>query len=87
MNQAFSHRYHKLPYQQLAGLSFETRTNLLLDPKRFPDPNGMAAELHRLNARLMVSVWPIMDPKSDNNKEMYDQGYLLGNGATYDAFQ
>ncbi len=58
-----------------------------LDPERFPDPNQMTAELHRLNARLMVSVWPIMDPKSDNNKEMRDQGCLLGNGATYDAFQ
>ena len=58
-----------------------------LDPERFPDPKGMTAELHRLNARLMVSIWPIMDPKSDNNKEMRDQGYLLGNQVTYDAFQ
>ena len=58
-----------------------------LDPKRFPDPKGMTAELHRLNARLMVSVWPIMHPGSDNYIEMRDQGYLLGNQATYDAFQ
>ena len=58
-----------------------------LDPERFPDPKGMTAELHRLNARLMVSIWPIMDSKSDNNKEMRDQGYLLGNQVTYDAFQ
>jgi alpha-D-xyloside xylohydrolase len=58
-----------------------------LDPERFPDPNAMTAELHRLNAHLMVSIWPIMDSKSDNNKEMREQGYLLGNQATYDAFQ
>jgi alpha-D-xyloside xylohydrolase len=58
-----------------------------LDPERFPDPKGMTAELHRLNAHLMVSIWPIMDPQSDNNKEMRDHGYLLGNQATYDAFQ
>jgi alpha-D-xyloside xylohydrolase len=57
------------------------------DPERFPDPKGMTSELHRLNARLMVSIWPIMDSKSDNNKEMRDQGYLLGNQVTYDAFQ
>ena len=58
-----------------------------LDPKRFPDPKGMTAELHRLNAHLMVSIWPIMSPGSDNCIEMRDQGYLLGNQATYDAFQ
>jgi alpha-D-xyloside xylohydrolase len=58
-----------------------------LDPERFPDPKAMTVELHRLNARLMVSIWPIMDPKSDNNKEMRERGYLLGNQATYDAFQ
>ena len=58
-----------------------------LDPQRFPDPKGMTAELHRLNARLMVSIWPIMNSGSDNYIEMRDQGYLLGNQATYDAFQ
>ena len=58
-----------------------------LDPERYPDPKGMMAELHRLNTRLMVSVWPIMDPGGDNWREMHDQGYLLGNQATYDAFQ
>ena len=58
-----------------------------LDPERFPDPKEMTAELHRLNAHLMVSIWPIMSPDSDNCIEMRDQGYLLGNHATYDAFQ
>jgi alpha-D-xyloside xylohydrolase len=58
-----------------------------LDPERFPDPKAMTAELHRLNAHLMVSIWPIMSPTSDNCIEMRDQGYLLGNQATYDAFQ
>jgi alpha-D-xyloside xylohydrolase len=57
------------------------------DPERFPDPKEMTAELHRLNARLMVSIWPIMSPGCDNWIEMRDQGYLLGNQATYDAFQ
>ena len=31
-----------------------------LDPERFPDPDGMMADLHALHARLMVSIWPIM---------------------------
>lgn len=58
-----------------------------LDPERFPDPKGMISELHQLNTRLMISVWPIMSPGGDNWHEMRDQGCLLGNQATYDAFQ
>ena len=58
-----------------------------LDPARFPDPEGMMAELHRMDARLMVSIWPIMNPNSDNHKEMLAHDALLGNRATYDAFQ
>jgi alpha-D-xyloside xylohydrolase len=58
-----------------------------LDPDRFPDPDQMMSELHKMNARLMVSIWPIMHPASENCIEMKDQGYLLGNQATYDAFQ
>jgi len=58
-----------------------------LDPKRFPDPDQMMADLHNLNARLMVSIWPIMHPDSMNCGEMKDQGCLLANQATYDAFK
>jgi alpha-D-xyloside xylohydrolase len=58
-----------------------------LDPERFPDPAGMMAELHRMNARLMISIWPNMNPGGDNWREMRDQSFLLGNGGTYDAFQ
>jgi alpha-D-xyloside xylohydrolase len=57
-----------------------------LDPERFPDPDGMMAELHQMNARLMISIWPNMNPGGDNWHEMRDQGCLLGNQATYDAF-
>lgn len=58
-----------------------------LDPERFPDPPGMMAELHRMNARLMISIWPNMNPGGANWHEMHAQGCLLGNGGTYDAFQ
>jgi alpha-D-xyloside xylohydrolase len=57
------------------------------DSERYPDPDGMTAELHRLNARLMISVWPIMNPGTDNWRELREQDCLLGNQATYDAFQ
>ncbi len=47
----------------------------------------MMRELHRLNTRLMISIWPNMNPGGDNWREMRDQGCLLGNQGTYDAFQ
>lgn len=58
-----------------------------LDPERFPDPRGMMTELHQMHSRLMISIWPNMNPGGDNWREMRTQGYLLGNGGTYDAFQ
>jgi alpha-D-xyloside xylohydrolase len=58
-----------------------------LDPERFPDPDGMIAELRRMNARLMISIWPNMNPGGDNWHEMREQSCLLGNQATYDAFK
>ena len=57
-----------------------------LDPERFPDPDGMTKQLHDLNAKLMVSIWPIMRAGGDNHREMSERGFLLGNQATYDAF-
>lgn len=58
-----------------------------LDPERFPDPKGLVTELHDMNARLMISIWPNMNPGGANWREMRDQGFLLGNQGTYDAFQ
>ena len=57
-----------------------------LDPDRFPNPEKMMEELHKLNVRLMVSIWPNMAAGSANHKEMLDNGYLLGNQSNYDAF-
>ncbi len=57
-----------------------------LDPARFPDPNKMIDDLHGLNARLMVSIWPHMSNDGPNHLEMKKHGYLLGNQSTYNAF-
>ncbi|MGP4040078.1 glycoside hydrolase family 31 protein [Gracilibacillus sp. D59] len=56
------------------------------DPERFPNPTEMMEEIHQLNAKLMVSIWPIMSNDGPNHVEMKQKGYLLGNQATYDAF-
>lgn len=56
------------------------------DPERFPDPTQMMASLHRLNARLMISVWPKFSHDGPNQLEMRAAGGLLGDDSTYDAF-
>lgn len=58
----------------------------ILDKGRFPDLEGMMDELHSMNTRLMVSIWPIMNAGGKNHKEMKEKGFLLGNQATYNAF-
>ncbi|MDF7774089.1 glycoside hydrolase family 31 protein [Sphingomonas sp. AOB5] len=46
------------------------------DPKRFPDPVGMVNEVHALNARVMISVWPKFYPNTKNAQELAAKGYL-----------
>ncbi|MEH0551086.1 glycoside hydrolase family 31 protein [Streptomyces sp. B21-101] len=56
------------------------------DPARYPDPGQLCTDLHELDARLMVSVWPNMHNNGPNQIEMRDHGFLLGDGSTYNAF-
>jgi alpha-D-xyloside xylohydrolase len=56
------------------------------DEKRYPDPEGMMKELHELDARLLLSIWPHMDAKSDNYREFKEQNLLLAMWNVYDAF-
>lgn len=46
------------------------------DPEYWPDPAGMVRELEQMGIRLMVSVWPTVDPKSPNYPVMLENGYL-----------
>ena len=57
-----------------------------LDPERFPDPDGLVSDLHAIGVRLMVSIWPILRPGGDDWRELAEEGHLLGNQATYNAF-
>ncbi len=47
------------------------------DKKRFPDVPGMIKKLHDDNVHFMISIWPTMDEKSENYKEMKEKGTLL----------
>ncbi len=37
----------------------------------------MCDELEKLGMKLMVSIWPTVDPGSENFDEMRDKGYLM----------
>lgn len=47
------------------------------DQKRFPDVTKMVDELHKQNVRFMISIWPSMDEKCANYKEMKEKDCLL----------
>lgn len=68
------------------------------DKEFFPDPAEMIAELKDMGMKTMVSVWPQIDFRSENFKEMYQRGLLVqtdhgvniqkdfhGNNIFYDA--
>lgn len=58
------------------------------DPEYWPDPKAMCDELHAMGTKVVVSVWPSVDRKSENFEELYELGYLIrterGSAQTYD---
>lgn len=48
------------------------------DPECWPDPAGMIRELDAMGVKLMVSIWPSVNGRSDNAAVMKDSGYLVG---------
>lgn len=47
------------------------------DPTYWPDPAAMVHELKEMGVELMVSVWPTVEPESENYPEMLEKGYLI----------
>jgi alpha-D-xyloside xylohydrolase len=58
------------------------------DTKYWPDPKAMVDELHSMGIKVIVSVWPSVDRKSENFGPMMEQGLLIkterGAAQTYD---
>ena len=46
------------------------------DPKFFPDPAGMVDEVHKLNAKIMISVWPKFYITTGHFKEFDSKGWM-----------
>ncbi|MCR4739937.1 MAG: DUF5110 domain-containing protein [Lachnospiraceae bacterium] len=56
------------------------------DKKRYPDLPATVNDLHENNVHFMVSIWPNMSPETENYAEFANEGKLLPNSGTYDAF-
>ena len=56
------------------------------DKERFPNPAEMIEQLHEMQVRFMISIWPNMDERSDNYREMKEKGQLLPASNVYNAF-
>ena len=58
------------------------------DKTYWPDPKAMVDELHSMGIRVIVSVWPSVDRKSENFAPMMERGLLIrterGAAQTYD---
>jgi len=46
------------------------------DPKFFPDPAGMVNEVHKLNAKIMISVWPKFYITTEHYREFDKNGWM-----------
>ncbi len=46
------------------------------DASRFPNPQKMMDDIHAMNARCMISVWPKFYHNTDNYKELDAKGYI-----------
>ncbi|MBR4145698.1 MAG: family 31 glucosidase [Lachnospiraceae bacterium] len=58
------------------------------DKEYWPDPKAMVDELHSMGIKVIVSVWPSVDRKSENFYPMMEKGLLIkterGAAQTYD---
>lgn len=58
------------------------------DREYWPDPKAMCDELHAMGTKVVVSVWPSVDRKSENFEELFNRGLLIqterGSIQTYD---
>lgn len=66
-------------------------SGMIWNNHRFPNPERMISNIHKLNCHLMVSLWPGFGRKTSIYKEMKKKGFLFScphwtGGRVYDAF-
>ncbi len=70
-----------------------TWSGMIWDKERYPDPLYMSKELHDMNLKLMVSIWPSVGNDTALAQELDEQGlrfeprhWISSNARIYDAF-
>lgn len=75
---AVAEKYHELgiPVDVIIADFFHwtQEGDFRFDPKYWPDVPGMCRRLEELGMKLMVSVWPTVDYRSENFREMKEKG-------------
>lgn len=56
---------------------WSTQGDWQFDPDCWPDPPAMMRELQEMGVKVMVSIWPTVNPISKNYTEMRQQGLLV----------
>ena len=73
--------YHKrnipVPVIVLDYFHWKNQGDWKLDERYFPDPEKMVNDLKKEGTRLMVSVWPTVDRRSENYIKLEEMGGLL----------
>ena len=85
-------RYHELGIQLdvivIDFFHWTVQGDWKFDKTYWPDPKAMVDELHAMGIKVMVSVWPSVDRRSENFSEMAERGLLMhterGAMQTYD---
>lgn len=73
--------YHRrgLPLSVIVidGMHWTLMGEWQFDPTDWPDPTGMVRELEAMGVRVMVSVWPTVNPLSAYCEHMRKEGWLV----------
>ncbi|MBQ8097411.1 MAG: glycosyl hydrolase family 31 [Prevotella sp.] len=56
------------------------------DEDHYPDPKALTDSLHKMDIRLMLSVWSKIDKNSEVGRQMNSQGYYIPNTDWIDFF-
>ncbi|MDQ2840464.1 MAG: DUF5110 domain-containing protein [Acidobacteriota bacterium] len=76
---AKEYREKKLPLDVMVVdfLNMTKQGDLDLDPKRWPDPGAMNRELHAMDVRTLLSVWPHFAPGTQFYDMLRNKGWLV----------
>jgi len=76
---AREYRRRKLPLSVIVADYFHWTAmgDWRFDPEFWPDPKAMAEELAAMGVTLAVSIWPSVNPDSENFDEMKERGILV----------